>query len=211
MKKKSSFLSTMLVLLVLIILCKTAGETKVKVTKENVTELFNPSLECYVYYMGSYFYDVEKFSDGNPRTYGINNGYYRYKVVEYQNADEIRNKIKTYLSDDVINFDESFFNKENDDLYISVDASGTGSYDMNSIELINTEENRYYISVDYYGNNTPEKKYTCTKVFITELKDGVLFIEELSDDLYITEKECLTADPSSMKLISELDKFINEN
>ncbi len=152
MKKVISVALSLLFILTLFAGC---GK-EVKVTEENVKELFIPTLEAGFYIYGSAFYNVEKNEKGQPVTYsdidGTENSY--CKIKEKTTIDELIKQIKKY--------DTSFYDGSMKESVIEKDGSLYVSplglfggyepiYDLNSIKLEKTEGDIYYITVDEYA------------------------------------------------------------
>ena len=82
----------MLFVLVLLAGCRKS----VKVTEENVKELFTPTLEADAYMYGSAFYSVEKDEKGYPKLYKVTDDFSGYKITEKTTVDEIFEKAAKY-------------------------------------------------------------------------------------------------------------------
>ncbi len=215
MKKIISFLFIVIFLFTL----TACGEQKVtEVTDENVAELFKPSLEAYVCYNGSGVLEFEKGEDGNAVEYDYEDGAgIAFKVTENLTVQEVEDRLHSYVYDPELGFFESFYFEKDGDLYLGLAAYGTGltNYDLNSIELYGTEDGKYYITVDTYGDYpvTDENHemgdivYIQSEVFITTLNDGILYIEGLDEPI---EKEDYNAENERFYM-NDVAKFYTNN
>ena len=183
-----------------------------EVTQENVTEAFLPSLECYVYYLGSYLYDIEYGEDGRPLYY---DDMYMH-VLDYNDFESLRADMSKYVSDDLIYTDGV---KEVDGkLFVQYPQRGTNwVFDITSIELLESDGDNYKIGVDYaYSEfNTDIDSDTIIDIykssFNATLKDGVLVIESFEEgDLYTVEEIKSDTPAEDRRWIGELDKIFSE-
>ena len=191
--------------------------TPSEVTDENVSDLFKPSLEAYVCYNGSGVLEFEKGEDGNAIEYdnfiagdGIRN---LFKVVEDITVQEVKNRLDLYVYDTELGFDEDLYLEQDGDLYLAFAAYGTSvtQYDLNSIDLYKTEEDRYYVTVDTYGiypvtdenHDEGDIVYIESKVFITTLNNGILYIEGVDEGI---KKEKIN-DENKRFYIDDTNKF----
>lgn len=189
----------------------TTGDKVDGVTQENVAELFLPSLEAYIYYMGSGFYTVEKDSNGIARQYSIEFGNIEdnaYKVVEYDEFKPIADQMKKYMSEnvylDIMLFDGNYKETE-DGLFISTTLSNLGDvYDITSIRLIGqNEDGEYLISVDTGYNYDNGISNMDGLIFETTFEDGVLVINSTKFN-----EDAQTDTPAESRMwIGKLDKI----
>lgn len=189
----------------------TTGDKVDKVTQENVAEVFMPSLEAYVYYMGSGFYTVEKDSNGIARQYSIEFGNIEdnaYKVVEYDEFKPIADQMKKYMSEnvylDIMLFDGNYKETE-DGLFISTTLSNLSDvYDITSIMLIGqNEDGEYLISVDTGYNYDNGISNMDGLIFETTFEDGVLVINSTKFN-----EDAQTDSPAESRMwIGKLDKI----
>lgn len=189
----------------------TSGDKVEEVTQENVAELFLPSLEAYVYYMGSGFYTVEKDSNGIATQYSMEFGNIEdnaYKVVEYDEFKPIADQMKKYMSEhvylDLMLFDGNYKETE-DGLFISTTLCNLGDvYDITSIRLIGqNEDGEYLISVDTGYNYDNSISNMDGLIFETTLEDGVLVINSAKFN-----EDAQTDTPAeSRRWIGKLDKI----
>ena len=167
----------------------TSGDKVDKVTQENVAELFLPSLECYVSYMGSAFYTVERDENGILKKYDIKDPYdgfdiQAYKVIEYDNFEPIKEQMRKYLSERVylsLLFERGVYIEQDGDLFIEdTNINVDEYYDITSIKLLESDGDKYKISVyEGFTGAGDEIRYVYENVFTTVLKDGALVIESI--------------------------------
>ena len=182
------------------------------VTPENVSEVFLPSLQCYVYYMGSYVYDIERDDILNPEEYTSN----WYKVEGYSDFESMRDELRIFLSDSII--DEIKMNGIYRELFgmlfINVEGSNDSDvYDVTSFELLESEGDTYVIAVDHgtqveFGDDI----YTIDRlIFTTTLKDGVLHIDSVEQGpTYTAEQIKAGKSPMERKWMSHTDKIFRK-
>ena len=163
-----------------------------------------PSLEAYVYYMGSAFYTVEKDENGEPKEYHVereSDGFTvtQYKVMEYNDFEPIIEQMRKYMSEDVCQDELSgIYELRDGELYIediSIILGNRYSYDVTSIELLESNGDNYKIGVDtcYSEFNTDTDSTTIIDIykssFNATLKDGTLVIESFEKgDTYTVEE-----------------------
>ena len=216
MKKIISFL---LVAVFSFALFSACGEQKVtKVTDENVAELFRPSLEAWQLFAGSAFYDIEKDENGDPVVYMYSDDTFTgesYKIITDITPEEIYAKKLEYCNTGTdeerakSSFLSCFYEKDGE-LYVKGAFSGMAPiYDLNSIELYNTEDDKYYILVDSYSNGI-NSGYSSSNIFVTTLKEnGILFIEDalFTGDGVIEKDESEINEPDKRDYLGMFDKF----
>lgn len=181
-----------------------------EVTQENVSEVFMPSLECYVCYLGSYLYEVEKDEDGELVSYGMS----WHKVLGYNDFESLRADMSKYLSDSVIDEVVSIGAYRELDGYLFIQdpqRGGNGPFDITSIKLLDSGGDTYTISVDqgwFQGGDAI--LYIDRIIFTTTLKDGVLFIESVEKGPDYTADELRAATPAEDRLwIGEYYKILD--
>lgn len=213
---KNKFLSVISLLFALILL---AGCGKsVKVTKENVKELFTPTLEADVYMYGSAFYSVEKDEKGYPELYKVTDDFSGYKITEKTAVDEIFEKVAKYekRNFELTESEKEAFLEKDGTLYvdmIGVYGGFEAIYDLNSIRLEKTDGDNYYISVDVYAypdlaaqinpkkSDTPD--FYAKETYTVKEVDGVLQIQ----DSGIEKNSDPINDPTNCEFIGGFDKF----
>ena len=214
MKRTFSIILAIILTLSLFTGCNNTGKDPVtEVTDENVKELFLPSLEVYVLYKGSAFYEVEKNENGTVKTFGVNdNGDTIYKVIGYDDPDKIESDYRQYVSEEAeknyigpFSAKDSFI-KDGEDLYVTDGACGSSGYDKNSIKLEKYEDGKYYISVDEYAYDGYEPRCSSHMLFTVLIKNGTLYIEEAEKFL---KKDFEAPSLEETDLISTFDKFSN--
>lgn len=162
--------------------------------------------------------EFEKGEDGNAVEYDYEDGAgIAFKVTENLTDSEVEDRLHSYVYDPELGFFESFYFEKDGDLYLGLAAYGTGltNYDLNSIELYGTEDGKYYITVDTYGDYpvTDENHemgdivYIQSEVFITTLNDGILYIEGLDEPI---EKEDYNAENERFYM-NDVAKFYTNN
>ena len=215
MKKIISFLFIVIFLFTL----TACGEQKVtEVTDENVAELFRPSLEAWQLFAGSAFYDIEKDENGDPVVYTYSDDTFAgesYKIITDITPEEIYSKKLEYCNTGTdeerakSSFLSCFYEKDGE-LYVKGAFSGMASiYDLNSIELYNTEDDKYYILVDSYSNGI-DSGYSSSNIFVTTLKENsILFIEDVlfTGDGVIEKDESEINEPDKRDYLGMFDKF----
>lgn len=182
------------------------------VTQENVSEVFLPSLQCYVYYMGSYVYDIERDDILRPEEYAND----WYKVEDYGDFESVRAELQIFLSDDII--DEIKMNGVYRELFGMLFINVLGSndrdaYDVTSFELIESEGDRYVIAVDH-GTKEEIGDDICSidrLIFTTTLKDGALHIDSVEQGpTYTVEQIKAGKSPMERKWMSHTDKIFRK-
>lgn len=171
----------------------------VTVTEQNVSELFKPSLEAYVFLSGSAFYDVEKDADGKIVDY-IGTDIEKlfdcpltacFKITGGLTAEEIKSKVASYTYEPLYpEHLDRYFAEKDGSLYVGVGDFKYGNtlFDENSIRLLKSEGGKYYITVDkYYAYQNGKDDYTVVGgtnpwVFTTAYKDGKLYIESVDEN-----------------------------
>ncbi len=105
-----------------------------------------------------------------------------YPVSNFKTNDEVREYLRNYLSDDVINeyFHNDFLEYEGN-LYLRRGARGYGAveYDTENIRFAEEKDGKYYIEMDviYFG------EYDYTELLELERIDGKLIItDEIQND-----------------------------
>ncbi len=195
------------------------GEQKVtEVTDENVAELFRPSFEAWQLFAGSAFYDIEKDENGDPVVYMYSDDTFTgesYKIITDITPEEIYAKKLEYCNTGTdeerakSSFLSCFYEKDGE-LYVKGAFSGMAPiYDLNSIELYNTEDDKYYILVDSYSNGI-NSGYSSSNIFVTTLKEnGILFIEDalFTGDGVIEKDESEINEPDKRDYLGMFDKF----
>lgn len=187
--------------------------TPSEVTDENVSDLFKPSLEAYVYYLGSAFYDVEKDGNGNPITYeDFNvNSVNTYKIDGNIGVNDITDNLRSYVSEDLVWFDSSFIDETDNGTYVGIAAGGSTFFDVNSIRLERKENGKYYIAVDEFIEGIDDLDYFRTNIFMTSLRNGFLYIEEVSYETSVAPVN----DADQRHYITQFGKFssvdVNDN
>ena len=228
MKRTFSVILAIILTLSLFTGCNNTGKDPVtEVTDENVKELFIPSLEAYVLYMGSAFYDVDRDGNGKAINYYLSEKFdvdvaESYKIVSDITVEEIENKMKTYMDTTKVSdigirlseFGKEWFAEVDNELYVGLACCGmaVSYYDENSIELYKKEDNKYYISVDEYGiypitdenHNEGDFVYSRSVIFTTTLKDGVLYINDIDRDGIIKEN---TNSETDRRLVTDIAKM----
>ena len=196
MKRKLSGIISLFLMLVILSGCNSS-----KVTADNVSELFLPTLKCYAYYDGSGLYTIEKNEDGTPKSYGEDeNGNSLFKVVGFDSYEQLVSEYGKYISKDFVNAtapNEASFKKTDDGLLVAKYDGGSVSYDPKSVKLEKEENGKYYISVDSYSPAEDKKDvYTSTETFTATYKDGILCIEKAESgfDTAKTGKTMSTSD-----------------
>lgn len=196
MKRKLSGIISLFLMLVILSGCNSS-----KVTADNVSELFLPTLKCYAYYDGSGLYTIEKNEDGTPKSYGEDeNGNSLFKVVGFDSYEQLVSEYGKYISKDFVNAsapNETSFKKTDDGLLVAKYDGGSVSYDPKSVKLEKEENGKYYISVDSYSPAEDKKDvYTSTETFTATYKDGILCIEKAESgfDTAKTDKTMSTSD-----------------
>lgn len=89
-----------------------------------------------------------------------------YKVNNFKTNDEVRQYLKKYLSDSVIeNWFHNDFLEYQGDLYIHRGARGYGAFtcEPHSIKFVGEREGKYYVTIDFLLFDEPE--YTATLEF----------------------------------------------
>ena len=128
------------------------------------------------YFAGSAFYDIEKDENGDPVVYMYSDDTFTgesYKIITDITPEEIYAKKLEYCNTGTdeerakSSFLSCFYEKDGE-LYVKGAFSGMAPiYDLNSIELYNTEDDKYYILVDSYSNG---------------IKFRILFLRYFCDD-----------------------------
>ena len=141
-------------------------------------------------------------------------------IFQTENADKaLKYRLYRHLPayEKIIRNLVSFYFEKDGDLYLGLAAYGTGltDYDLNSIELYGTEDGKYYITVDTYGDypvtdenhEMGDTVYIQSEVFITTLNDGILYIEGLDEPI---EKEDYNAENERFYM-NDVAKFYTNN
>lgn len=191
--------------------CTGPNQPNTEVTQENVADMFMPSLEAYVYYMGSAFYTVEKDENGETKEYHVEREsdgsiMTQYKVMEYNDFEPIVEQMRKYMSEDVCqDVLSGIYEQRDGELYIEDIFSIIGnrySYDVASIELLESDGDNYKIGVDtcYSEFNTDTNSTTIIDIykssFNATLKDGVLVIESFEKGEPYTVEEIKSDTPA---------------
>lgn len=94
-----------------------------------------------------------------------------YKVANFQTNAQVRDSLRQYLSDDIIDtvFRDDFLEYE-DGLYLRRGSRGYGAVtiDLDSLQFVERKDDRYYVSVDYLIF----EKYDQTVTLVFENIDG---------------------------------------
>ena len=213
MKKSLSLALSLLFIFTLLAGCRKS----VKVTEENVKELFTPTLEADAYMYGSAFYSVEK-DETSPKLYKVTDDFSGYKITEKTTVDEIFEKVAKYekRNSELTESEKTAFLEKDGTLYVDIIGVYGGLeaiYDLNSIRLEKIDGDNYYISVDVYAypdsegsinfvkSDTPD--FYAKETYTVKDVDGVLQIQdsELDNDASPIN------DPTNCKFIGGFDKF----
>ena len=214
MKKSLSLALSLLFIFTLLAGCRKS----VKVTEENVKELFTPTLEADAYMYGSAFYSVEKDEKGYPELYKVTDDFSGYKITEKTTVDEIFEKVAKYekRNSGLTESEKEAFLEKDGTLYVDIIGVYGGFeaiYDLNSIRLEKTDGDNYYISVDVYAypdlaakinpkkSDTPD--FYAKETYTVKEVDGVLQIQ----DSELDNNAAPINDPINCEFIGGFDKF----
>ena len=178
-------ISALLFAVLLSALLFTGCNKNIEVTESNVKDLAKPAIESSFYLCHSYFYDIEKDSNGKPVTYPSDSDIYSsyFKITTPTTVDKIEKEATKYST--VANRATEKFVFEKDGVLYAVNLDWNAVetvLDINSIRLIKQEGDIYYISVDRYvfdgvENEDGSPKYADTFTYKMKAVDGILQIQ----------------------------------
>lgn len=183
-----------------------------ELTEENVTEALRDAVSCYALYAGSFFYEIEKDERGNPIEHGYNdNGDTLYRIVGVDNFYDVIEAMALFLYNPLTAFEQDGIPTTIDgELYVPSAARGSLCYDLNSIQLLEKNEEDYYppyiyeVSIDIWNAGGGDGYYH-SQVFLVNIYDGTPKICPM-DEYFVKDKEDIP-DISETYIISELEKF----
>lgn len=164
-----------------------------ELTQENIAEMFLPAFECYISYMGSQFYTVEKDDNGQIKLYTITDDkgveYDAYKVVEYSEFEPIADKMREYLTQRGLIcslLDGGIYEERDGALYIQMPKHDEyrlmrldSVFDINSITLGEEYDDGYKVYIN--TGNAPQQDiitdYIYEEHYYVKMQDGRLYID----------------------------------
>lgn len=176
-----------------------------KLNENNVRELFEPTLKAVFLGMGSNFYDVEKDENGNGILY--DDGYLITTETTYEKILEEYRRYSLYG----VFAHEWEFTEDGENLFVDnlwEYASHVGVCDLNSIELYQIYDDKYYVCVDVYTSDGKDLTYNGTTEYTVVFGDGLLRIIDVYH--YVFTKNTLP-DESEREYLYADANFVNRS